>query len=200
MLASFSVGTLRLSRRSIRCAACGTERRHVCWSSSAHQGPANRRFCVQDFFRCSTRRPDLLAIGNYPSERAAITGEAGLLRALEGAFALARIAVPRADLRVAIQGGAAKLRPLLQTFTDNATPIAVEIAKPKPPALNPLIDQGEELFLAEGQNEALPFLALLRDLLKKDTPAVIAIFTIRSDNYATFWDSPKNWKVYASKR
>ena len=116
-------------------------------------------------------------------ERAAITGEAGLLRALEGAFALARIAVPRADLRVAIQGGAAKLRPLLQTLTDNATPIAVEIAKPKPPALILLIDQGEELFLAEGQNEALPFLALLRDLLKEDTPAVIAIFTIRSDNY-----------------
>ena len=116
-------------------------------------------------------------------ERAAITGEAGLLRALEGAFALARIAVSRADLRVAIQGGAAKLRPLLQTLTDNATPIAVEIAKPKPPALILLIDQGEELFLAEGQNEALPFLALLRDLLKEDTPAVIAIFTIRSDNY-----------------
>jgi hypothetical protein len=116
-------------------------------------------------------------------ERAAITGEAGLLRALEGAFELARIAVPRADLRVAIQGGAAKLGPLLQTLTDKATPIAVDIAKPRPPSLILLIDQGEELFLAEGQNEALPFLALLRDLLKEDTPAVIAVFTIRSDNY-----------------
>jgi formylglycine-generating enzyme required for sulfatase activity len=116
-------------------------------------------------------------------ERAAITGEAGLLRALEGAFELARIAVPRADLRVAIQGGAAKLGPLLQTLTDEATPIAVDIAKPRPPSLILLIDQGEELFLAEGQNEALPFLALLRDLLKEDTPAVIAVFTIRSDNY-----------------
>ena len=46
-------------------------------------------------------------------ERAAITGETGLLRALEGAFEVARITMPRADLRAAIQGGAAKLKPLL---------------------------------------------------------------------------------------
>lgn len=102
------------------------------------------------------RRPESPALSWLPlviirPERAAITGETGLLRALEGAFERARIAVSRADLRVAIQSGAAKLRPLLQRLTDKATPIAVDtIVKPKPPALILLIDQGEELFLAEG--------------------------------------------------
>ena len=45
------------------------------------------------------------------------------------------------------------------------------------------IDQGEELFRAEGQKEAEPFLALLRDLLITDAPAVAALITIRSDAY-----------------
>jgi formylglycine-generating enzyme required for sulfatase activity len=117
-------------------------------------------------------------------ERAAISGETGLLRALEGAFELARIKMPRADLRAAIQGGAAKLKPLLQALAGKATPIALDTGvKPKPPALILSIDQGEELFLAEAQDEAQPFLALLRDLLIEDVPAVIAVFTIRSDNY-----------------
>jgi len=40
------------------------------------------------------------------------------------------------------------------------------------------IDQGEELFIAEAQDEAKPFLALLRDLLPRDQPAVIKVFTI----------------------
>jgi hypothetical protein len=47
------------------------------------------------------------------------------------------------------------------------------------PVLVIAIDQGEELFLAEGQEEARPFLTLLRDLLMTDAPAVIAVLTIR---------------------
>jgi hypothetical protein len=47
------------------------------------------------------------------------------------------------------------------------------------------IDQGEELFLAEARDEAKPFLAMLRDLVKSDAPALIAVCTIRSDNYET---------------
>ena len=53
----------------------------------------------------------------------------------------------------------------------------------RPPTLILSIDQAEELFLAEAQDEAQPFLALLRDLLTDDAPAIIAVFTIRSDNY-----------------
>ena len=51
-------------------------------------------------------------------ERAAISGETGLLRALEGAFEGARIAMPLADLRAAVQGGATTLKPLLQALAD----------------------------------------------------------------------------------
>ncbi|MGD0026200.1 MAG: ATP-binding protein [Xanthobacteraceae bacterium] len=117
-------------------------------------------------------------------ERAAISGETGLLRALEGAFEVARIRVPRADLRAAIQGGAATLKPLLQTLADKGAPIALDTgAKPKPSTLIVSIDQGEELFLAEGLDEAQSFLILLHGLLIEDVPAVIAVFTIRSDNY-----------------
>jgi formylglycine-generating enzyme required for sulfatase activity len=117
-------------------------------------------------------------------ERAAINSEAGLLSALEGAFAAANIPLARADLRALIQGGAAKLKPLLQTLADKGTPKALDAeAKSRAPALILSIDQAEELFLAEAQDEAQPFLALLRDLLNDDAPAVIAVFTIRSDNY-----------------
>ena len=117
-------------------------------------------------------------------ERAAISGETGLLRALEGAFEVAGITVTRADLRVAIQAGATKLKPLLQALADKATPAASDTGgKPKAPALILSIDQAEELFLAEAQDEAQPLLALVRDLLKEDVPAIIAVFTIRSDNY-----------------
>jgi len=114
-------------------------------------------------------------------ERAAITGKTGLLTALEGAFQAAKLPAKRTDLRAAIEGGAVKLRPLLQSLADKATPAAD--VKPKPPTLILSIDQGEELFLTEGQDEAKKFLALLRELLTDDAPALIALFAIRSDAY-----------------
>jgi hypothetical protein len=51
-------------------------------------------------------------------ERAAISGERGLLSALEAAFAAAKIPIARADLRTVIEAGAIKLKPLLQTLAD----------------------------------------------------------------------------------
>jgi formylglycine-generating enzyme required for sulfatase activity len=117
-------------------------------------------------------------------ERDAITGKSGLLSALDGAFQAAKIPIKRADLRAAIEGDAAALRQLLQTLADKAAPAAVDQrAKPKPPTLVISIDQGEELFFAEGQDEAKAFLAILRELLTHDTPPVIVLFTIRSDSY-----------------
>ncbi|RTL68831.1 MAG: toll/interleukin-1 receptor domain-containing protein, partial [Hyphomicrobiales bacterium] len=117
-------------------------------------------------------------------ERAAISGETGLLSALADAFAANSLKVPRGDLREAIAGGAAAVKPLLARLQSAAQPPDLEgSTKSKLPTLVFAIDQGEELFLAEAQGEAQPFLALLRDLLAADTPAVIAIFTIRSDNY-----------------
>src|SRR4051812_28009758 len=137
-------------------------------------------------------------------ERAAITGKSGLLNALDAAFQAAKIPIKRADLRAAIEGDATKLRPLLQLLADKPAPAASggapwEVAekrprfflnfrpnspppaasdrgvRPKPPTLIVSIDQGEELFFAEGQDEAGAFLAILRDLLTHDAPAVIVL-------------------------
>lgn len=72
----------------------------------------------------------------------------------------------------------------MKALADKATPIALDAdAEPTTPTLILSVDQGEELFLAEGQDEAQAFLVLLHDLLIQDTPAIIAVFTIRSDNY-----------------
>lgn len=45
------------------------------------------------------------------------------------------------------------------------------------------IDQGEELFIAEGVKEAEHLLAIMRDLLIDDAPGVLALVTMRSDSY-----------------
>jgi formylglycine-generating enzyme required for sulfatase activity len=117
-------------------------------------------------------------------DRAVIFGDNGLLRALEGAFRAAKITTTRADLRAAIEGEAATLRPMLQSLSESATPATLDHdIKTKPPTLIISIDQGEELFLAEGQDEARAFLTLLRDLLRQDSPSLVALFTIRSDAY-----------------
>ena len=125
-------------------------------------------------------------------ERAAINGETGLLSALEAAFAAGGIPIARADLRAVIQAGAIKLKPLLQALAEKATPMAANGgANPKLPTLVLSIDQGEELFLAEAQDEAQLFLALLHGLLIEDPPAIIAAFTIRSDNYERLQLAPE---------
>ena len=129
------------------------------------------------------RDDSFLSLPVIRPERAVVTGETGLLHALEHAFEAARISMSRADLRTAINGGAAMLKPLLQTLVAKATSGTESGTEPKPPALILSIDQGEELFLAEAQDEAQPFLILLRELLIEDMPAIIVIFTIRSDNY-----------------
>jgi class 3 adenylate cyclase len=117
-------------------------------------------------------------------ERAVMFGDNGLLPALEHAFQAAKIATRRANLRAAIDGGAATLQPLLRLLAQKATRVAfARESKPRPPTLVISIDQGEELFLAEGQIEAQAFLILLRDLLRHDDPSLIALITIRSDAY-----------------
>jgi Sulfatase-modifying factor enzyme 1/TIR domain len=125
-----------------------------------------------------------LALPIIRPERVAISGGTGLLRSLEGAFQAAKLSIARADLRAAVDGGATQLRAFLSMLAQKATPAAADTSvMPTAPTLVLSIDQGEELFLTEGQGEAQPFLSLLRDLVTADAPAVIALFTIRSDNY-----------------
>jgi formylglycine-generating enzyme required for sulfatase activity len=117
-------------------------------------------------------------------ERAVISSETGLLRALESAFQAYGIPVSRALLRAKIEDGAPTLGPILQMLVDKATVSTTPgDTKPRPPTLVLSIDQGEELFLAEGQGEARSFLALLQAMLVNDAPSIAALITIRSDAY-----------------
>jgi len=115
---------------------------------------------------------------------AVISGETGLLRALEGACRAAGLCVARANLRTAIDGGANELNAHLAAIAQAATPVAADPSTtPKARTVVLSIDQSEELFLAEGQQEAQRFLSLVRDLVTAEVPAVIALLAIRSDNY-----------------
>jgi TIR domain len=117
-------------------------------------------------------------------ERAAISGETGLLRVLETALGEHGVAVPRADLRKAIDGGTASLRPLLTQLIDKAyAALVLDEAAARPPILVLSIDQSEELFLTDGAAEGANLLALLKDLLAEDSPGLLVLATIRSDSY-----------------
>ena len=69
------------------------------------------------------------------------------------------------------------LRLLLAALAEGAGDTA------KPPTLILPIDQGEELFIADGAEEAAAFFNLLRDLLGVDAPALTTVVAIRSDSF-----------------
>jgi Tol biopolymer transport system component len=116
-------------------------------------------------------------------ERAALSGEAGRVRSLEDSFKAAGAPRTRADIRKAVEGGPDKLALLLTALAAKATPPALDAETTKAPTLVFAVDQGEEMFLAEGAEEAHGFLALLRDALASAAPACLALITIRSDAY-----------------
>jgi formylglycine-generating enzyme required for sulfatase activity len=125
-----------------------------------------------------------LVIPPIRPEKAAINGEAGLLHALATAFANNGVAIPRAEIRSAIEGGAATCRPLLQILIAHvADAVAADDTPHKAPVLILAIDQGEELFLSEGSKESTALLTLMRELLAEENPALLVIITIRSDAY-----------------
>ncbi|MEP3334028.1 hypothetical protein [Sedimentitalea sp.] len=109
--------------------------------------------------------------------RAVLEGDDGLIGALEGALRDVGQPTARSAIRNACQSGAEALATLLAPL------VATADADPPPPALVLSIDQGEELFQADGAEEAQAFLGLLNDLLALDNPSLIALVTIRSDSY-----------------
>jgi formylglycine-generating enzyme required for sulfatase activity len=124
-------------------------------------------------------------------EQAAISGENGFVSALGRMLDEADIGKPRDELLAAVNGGAATLRPVLQELVSKKSESPVdEDARIKPPTLVISIDQGEELLVAEGEEEAQPLLALLRTLLIEDQPAVIIVIAIRSDTYSRLQETP----------
>ncbi len=113
-------------------------------------------------------------------ERAALTGENGLLHALEAA-APSRT---RPEIRGAMQAGAAGVRALLAELVSASVKGASSAQDgAAPPAVVIAIDQAEELFRPEGAGEGATLLEFVRDLTSEDAPTVIAIFAIRSDSY-----------------
>lgn len=117
-------------------------------------------------------------------EAAALSGERGFISALAGAFAAQNLHVRRADVRDAVKRGAESVQSLLRTLMEHAVTVLSEGPEgaPKPMLILP-IDQAEELFLEQGAEESNQFLGLLRDLVRVDSPSIIALFTIRSDSY-----------------
>jgi tetratricopeptide (TPR) repeat protein len=117
-------------------------------------------------------------------ERAAINGDAGLLRALEAALASRGLGQSRTKIRETIAGGAELLRPLLRQLVGKA--FAASFAgesNASPPAAVLAIDQAEELFSSAGAGEGEALLKLVGELVAEDDPAIIVLFTIRSDSY-----------------
>jgi hypothetical protein len=115
-------------------------------------------------------------------ERAALTGETGLVNALVAIMS----GHSRAELREAAQAGASMLRPLLVKRAAAALARRADGDETdRPPAFVVAVDQAEELIRAEGREESVAVMALLADLSTGDDPTIIVIFTIRSDsNYA----------------
>ncbi|MEO5345494.1 MAG: TIR domain-containing protein [Magnetococcus sp. YQC-9] len=117
-------------------------------------------------------------------EQAVLTGDNGFLHSLEQVFDHHQIQATRKQLRDALDTGSSALLPLLTQLTNKAKPSSIsDKAVSSAPTLVLSIDQGEELFLAEGAAESQRFLALLKELVLAKNPNFLTLFTIRSDSY-----------------
>jgi predicted negative regulator of RcsB-dependent stress response len=118
---------------------------------------------------------NFIALAPIRPGRAALTGGAGLVAALQAA----RPDLTRAALIKTVEAGADAVRALLADLAQRIPPSEGE----KPPAIVLSVDQAEELFRPEGAAEGTALLALIRELVSGESPALIAIFAIRSDSY-----------------
>jgi WD40 repeat protein len=117
-------------------------------------------------------------------ERAALSGPNGLVASLAGAAQeLGATGWTRARVAKAVATGAGEVAVLLAELAAASLGRSGATDKQTPPlALLPL-DQAEELFQAEGGDEAQALLALLAALLTVETPGLIVLATIRTDSY-----------------
>ena len=124
----------------------------------------------------------------------------GLVASLEKALKEAELGRTRAEIRKAVESGAASVASLLEELVNAKTAAHTGDGTKarKPPTLVLAIDQAEELFHAEGAEEARAFLDLLRELVTDDAPALIALFTIRSDSYERLQDRQAACRACAS--
>src|SRR5262249_5224451 len=116
-------------------------------------------------------------------ERAVLTGDAGLISSLERALKEARLSRTRADVRKAIESGAPSVASILEDLVKANTAAHAGGGTEQTPTLVLAVNQAEELLHAEGAKEARAFLDRLGKLTAEDSPALIALFTVRSDSY-----------------
>ena len=125
-------------------------------------------------------------------ERAALHGEAALVRSLETAARTLRLDRSRAEIKAAVADGATALATLLGEMAARTTAPALDGEEPgRPPRIVLAVDQGEELFLSEGHDEAEAFLRLVRDLATARDSKLIVLFTIRSDSFERLQTAPE---------
>ncbi|MER8842904.1 TIR domain-containing protein [Mesorhizobium sp. M0913] len=116
-------------------------------------------------------------------ERAAITGKTGLIAAIMTAGQSLGLKCTRAKVNKAVAGDPEDVAMLFSEVAEAALRrISGSIGESAPAIILP-IDQGEELFLAQGQEEARALLTLLAALLKFERLGLIALVTIRTDSY-----------------
>jgi tetratricopeptide (TPR) repeat protein len=124
-------------------------------------------------------------------ERAALTGESGLIRSLEAAVKVAGLRQTRAEVRAAVESGATTVTTLLVALAEKARASGgTNEGQLNPRRIVVAIDQAEELFLAEGVAEADGFLRLVGDLATDPKSNLIVIATIRSDAYERLQTAP----------
>jgi tetratricopeptide (TPR) repeat protein len=125
-------------------------------------------------------------------ERAALSGPTGLIACLASAFASAKLGITRAQIEAAVSAGAPEIAPMLAHYAAaRQVPLMPGETPAAPPSLVLSIDQGEELFLAEGAKEAKAFLGLLRDLSAAASVNLILLVSIRSDAYERLQSAPE---------
>ena len=113
-----------------------------------------------------------------------IAGSTGLIASVHEAFWKRGMPLNRADIAKKVEAGAADLASILERLrADGGRSGRFGGRAASPPSLVCSIDQGEELFLHDGADEAQTFLSMLKELLLARTPNVIVLFTIRSDSY-----------------
>lgn len=123
-------------------------------------------------------------------QRAALYGDTGLLRSLELAADKAKIKIARADLRGLLTSDPSRVLTLLVEIADRLSPPLTPHSTLRPtPALVLPIDQAEELFLAEAHDEAQKLIHLLVAFARSESPPILPLLTIRSDNFEHFQHS-----------
>jgi WD40 repeat protein len=118
---------------------------------------------------------NFLALPVIRPERAVISGDTGLVASLEEALKRAGQPKSRAEIKSALAAGAKATANLLAALAESARAPQLDAAEPPtPPAIVIAVDQGEELFSAEGKSEAEALLALLASLLTAGTTPIPA--------------------------